>query len=175
MDSDSKIFVAGHNGLVGSAIVRHLEKEGFKNIVTASRRQVDLTNLDAVRMFFMLEQPEYVFLCAAKVGGIEMNINHPAEFIHDNLMIQLNVIDAAYHNGVKKLLFLGSANSYPNNCNQPIKEEYFLSGKLESTTESYAISKIAGIKLCEAYRKQYGCNFISIQPSNVYGGLKGFN
>ena len=175
MDSDSKIFVAGHNGLVGSAIVRHLEAEGFTNIVTASRRQVDLTNLDAVRMFFMLEQPEYVFLCAAKVGGIEMNINHPAEFIHDNLMIQLNVIDAAYHNGVKKLLFLGSANSYPNNCDQPIKEEYFLSGKLESTTESYAISKIAGIKLCEAYRKQYGCNFISIQPSNVYGGLKGFN
>ena len=146
MGSDSKIFVAGHKGLVGSAIVRHLEAEGFTNIITADRRQVDLTNLNAVRMFFMLEQPEYVFLAAAKVGGIGGNADYPADFIYENLMIQSNVISMAAENGVKKLLFLGSSCIFPKFAKQPITEDHLLTGPLEGSNDAYAIAKIAGIK-----------------------------
>ena len=153
MGSDSKIFVAGHKGLVGSAIVRHLEAEGFTNIITADRRQVDLTNLNAVRMFFMLEQPEYVFLAAAKVGGIGGNSDYPADFIYENLMIQSNVISVAAETGVEKLLFLGSSCIYPKFAKQPITEDQLLTGSLEGSNDAYAIAKIAGIKMCQAYRK----------------------
>ena len=175
MDSDSKIFVAGHNGLVGSAIVRHLEAEGFTNIITADRRQVDLTNLNAVRMFFMLEQPEYVFLAAAKVGGIGGNADYPADFIYENLMIQSNVISMAAENGVKKLLFLGSSCIYPKFAKQPITEDQLLTGPLEGSNDAYAIAKIAGIKMCQAYRKQYGLNAIAVMPTNLYGPNDNFD
>ena len=175
MGSDSKIFVAGHKGLVGSAIVRHLEAEGFTNIVTASRRQVDLTNLDAVRMFFMLEQPENVFLAAAKVGGIGGNADYPADFIYENLMIQSNVISMAAENGVKKLLFLGSSCIYPKYAKQPITEDQLLTGPLEGSNDAYAIAKIAGIKMCQAYRKQYGLNAIAVMPTNLYGPNDNFD
>ena len=175
MGSDSKIFVAGHKGLVGSAIVRHLKAEGFTNIITADRRQVDLTNLNAVRMFFMLEQPEYVFLAAAKVGGIGGNADYPADFIYENLMIQSNVIRMAAENGVKKLLFLGSSCIYPKFAKQPITEDQLLTGPLEGSNDAYAIAKIAGIKMCQAYSKQYGLNAIAVMPTNLYGPNDNFD
>jgi GDP-L-fucose synthase len=169
MQKDSKIFVAGHHGLVGSAIVRNLENHGYKNLVLRSRKETDLTNSTAVAKLFETESPEYVFLAAAKVGGILANSSYPADFIRDNLAIQLNVIDAAYKNGVKKLEFLGSSCIYPKFAPQPMKEEYLLTGALEPTNEWYAIAKIAGIKLCQAYRQQYGFNAISLMPTNLYG------
>ena len=169
MDNDSKIFVAGSNGLVGSAIKKKLEEYNYNNVYWVRRENCDLRNRVQVESYFLHSKPEYVFLSAAKVGGIGVNIKQPAEFLYDNLMIQSNVIDASYRHGVKKLLFFGSANTYPKECLKPIKEEYLLSGSLDESTEPYALAKIAGIKLCETYRKQYGCNFISIQPSNVYG------
>ena len=175
MDSDSKIFVAGHKGLVGSAIVRHLEAEGFTNILTVDRNQIDLTNLTAVKMFFLLEQPEYVFMAAAKVGGILANRDHPADFIYENLMIQSNVIHSAYIFGTKKLLFLGSSCIYPKFAKIPITEDQLLTGSLEPSNDSYAIAKIAGIKMCQAYRKQFGFNAISVMPTNLYGPNDNFD
>ena len=175
MDSNSKIFVAGHKGLVGSAIVRNLKEKGFTNILTADRNQIDLTNLTAVKMFFMLEQPEYVFVAAAKVGGILANRDYPADFIYENLMIQSNIISSAAEFDVKKLLFLGSSCIYPKFAKQPITEDQLLSGYLESSNESYAIAKIAGIKMCQAYRKQYGLNAISLMPTNLYGPNDNFD
>ena len=175
MDSNSKIFVAGHKGLVGSAIVRNLKAKGFTNILTVDRNQIDLTNLTAVKMFFLLEQPEYVFMAAAKVGGILANRDYPADFIYENLMIQSNIISCAAEAEVKKLLFLGSSCIYPKFAKQPIKEDQLLSGHLESSNEAYAIAKIAGIKMCQAYRKQYGLNAISLMPTNLYGPNDNFD
>ncbi len=169
MNSDAKIFVAGHNGLVGSAIVRKLESEGFSNLVLKRSVQLDLRVTAEVDEFFQSEEPEYVFLAAARVGGINANDSYPADFIRDNLQIQTNVIDAAYRSGVKKLLFLGSSCIYPKMADQPLKEEYLLTGALEPTNEWYAVAKIAGIKICQAYRKQYGFNAISVMPTNLYG------
>jgi GDP-L-fucose synthase len=169
MHYSDKIYVAGHRGMVGSAIVRKLEALGFNNIITRSSRELDLRNQEAVAEFFETEQPEYVFLAAAKVGGIVANNTWRADFLYDNLMIESNVIHQAYKSGVKKLLFLGSSCIYPKLAPQPLKEEYLLSGSLEQTNEPYAIAKIAGLKLCEAYRDQYGCNFISAMPTNLYG------
>jgi len=169
MNKDSKIYVAGHRGMVGSAILRKLQKEGYSNIVTKTSKELDLRNQKDVEDFFQQEKPEYVFLAAAKVGGILANNTYRAEFIYDNLMIQSNVIHSAYKYGVKKLLFLGSSCIYPKYAPQPMKEEYLLSGYLEPTNEPYAIAKITGIKMCEAYRHQYGCNFISAMPTNLYG------
>ena len=175
MDSNSKIFVAGHKGLVGSAIVRNLKAKGFTNILTADRNQVDLTNLTAVKMFFLLEQPEYVFMAAAKVGAILANRDYPADFIYENLMIQSNIISCAAESEVKKLLFLGSSCIYPKFAEQPITEDQLLSGHLESSNEAYAIAKIAGIKMCQAYRKQHGLNAISLMPTNLYGPNDNFD
>lgn len=169
MEKHSKIYVAGHRGMVGSAIFRKLQKEGYTNIVTRTSKELDLRNQQAVEDFFQKEQPEYVFLAAAKVGGILANNTYRADFLYDNLMIQSNVIHAAYKYKVKKLLFLGSSCIYPKHAPQPMKEEYLLSGYLEPTNEPYAIAKITGIKMCEAYRDQYGCNFISAMPTNLYG------
>lgn len=169
MQKDAKIFVAGHRGLVGSAIVRHLENHGYTNLVLRSRKETDLTDPAAVTTLFETEHPEYVFLAAAKVGGILANSSYPADFIRDNLAIELNIIDAAYKHGVKKLEFLGSSCIYPKLAPQPMKEEYLLTGALEPTNEWYAIAKIAGIKLCQAYRQQYGFNAISLMPTNLYG------
>lgn len=169
MEKNNKIFVAGHRGMVGSAIVRKLKKEGFSAILTRTSSELDLTNQQAVNDFFAEEKPEYVFLAAAKVGGILANNIYRAEFLYNNLLIESNIIHAAYVNGVKKLLFLGSSCIYPKLAPQPLKEEYLLTGLLEPTNEPYAIAKIAGIKLCEAYRDQYGCNFISAMPTNLYG------
>ena len=169
MNKPDKIYVAGHRGMVGSAIVRALESAGFDNIKTATRKEVDLTNQAAVNDFFEKEKPDYVFLSAAKVGGIYANDTYPADFIRDNLLIQTNVIDAAYQNQAKKLLFLGSSCIYPKMANQPINENELLTGPLEPTNEWYAIAKIAGIKMCQAYRKQYGFNAISLMPTNLYG------
>ncbi len=169
MDAKSRIFIAGHRGLVGSAIVRLLRKEGFDNLILRSREETDLTSREAVERLFAEQQPEYVFLAAAKVGGIWANSTYPADFIRDNLAIQLNVIDAAWRYGVKKLLFLGSSCIYPKFAPQPIKEESLLTGSLEPTNEWYAVAKIAGIKLCQAYRAQYGFNAISLMPTNLYG------
>lgn len=169
MHTNDKIYVAGHNGLVGSAIVRTLREQGYKNIVCRSRKELDLTNESAVADFFRKERPDYVFLAAARCGGIKDNINYPVQFLEDNLKIQNNIIHHSHVVNVKKLMFLGSACIYPKECQQPIKEEYLLSGYLEPTNEAYSLAKIAGIKLCQAYRKQYGSNFISVQPSNVYG------
>lgn len=169
MLQSSKIYVAGHLGMVGSAIVRKLQAEGYLNIVKRSSKELDLTNQQEVNRFFAAEKPEYVFVAAAKVGGIIANNTYKAEFLYDNLMIQSNVIHAAYKNGVNKLLFLGSSCIYPKLAPQPIKEEDLLSGYLEPTNEAYAIAKIAGIKMCEAYRDQYGSNFISAMPTNLYG------
>jgi GDP-L-fucose synthase len=169
MEKKSKIYIAGHRGLVGSAILRKLEKEGFENLLLRSSSEVDLRDQQAVKDFFEKEKPEYVFLAAAKVGGINANNIYPADFIYDNLCIQNNVIHQSYRNGIKKLLFLGSSCIYPKNAPQPIKEEYLLSGYLEPTNDAYAIAKIAGIKLCQSYHKQYGCNFISAMPTNLYG------
>jgi len=175
MDSNSKIFVAGHKGLVGSAIVRHLEEQGFTNIITVSRFQCDLTDQKDVKMFFMMEQPEYVFLAAAKVGGIGGNSDYPADFIYENLMIQSNVISCAAMVGVRKLLFLGSSCIYPKFANQPITEDQLLTGPLEGSNDAYAIAKIAGIKMCQAYRKQYGLNAIAVMPTNLYGPNDNFD
>jgi len=161
--------VAGHRGMVGSAITRKLRKEGFNNLVTRTSSELDLKNQAAVQAFFEKERPDYVFLAAAKVGGIMANNIYRGEFLYDNLMIQSNTIDAAYRSGVKKLMFLGSSCIYPKLAPQPLKEEYLLTGLLEETNEPYAIAKIAGIKLCDAYRSQYGANFISVMPTNLYG------
>ncbi|MCX2739231.1 GDP-L-fucose synthase [Pontibacter anaerobius] len=169
MLKNSKIYVAGHRGMVGSAIVRKLQNEGFINIITRTSKELDLRSQMAVESFFEEEQPEYVFLAAAKVGGIQANNTFRAEFLYDNLMMEANIIHAAYRNGVEKLMFLGSSCIYPKLAPQPLKEEYLLTGPLEQTNEPYAIAKIAGIKLCEAYRDQYGCNFISVMPTNLYG------
>ena len=163
------IYVAGHRGLVGSAICRALEKAGYTNILTRTHGELDLTSQADVRDFFEQEQPDLVFLAAARVGGIHANDSFPADFIRDNLLIQTNIIDAAFHNGVKKLLFLGSSCIYPRSCPQPMKEEYLLTGPLEPTNEWYAVAKIAGIKMCRAYHKQYGFNAISLMPTNLYG------
>lgn len=169
MKSDSKIFVAGHRGMVGSAIVANLQNKGFTNIVTRTSSELDLTDQNAVKNFFEEVQPEYVFLAAAKVGGIVANNTFRADFIYQNLMIQNNVIHQSYVNGVKKLMFLGSSCIYPKFAPQPLKEDCLLTGLLEETNEPYAIAKIAGIKMCDAYRDQYGCNFISVMPTNLYG------
>jgi GDP-L-fucose synthase len=169
MESKSRVFVAGHRGLVGSAIVRRLQRDGHDNLLTASRDELDLRNSAAVNEFFEREQPAFVFLAAAKVGGILANDTYPAEFLRDNLLIQTNVVDAAWRSGVRKLLFLGSSCIYPKFAPQPIHEEHLLTGALEPTNEWYAIAKIAGIKLCQAYRKQYGFRAISIMPTNLYG------
>jgi GDP-L-fucose synthase len=169
MQKNDKIYVAGHRGMVGSAITRKLQKEGFTNFVTRTSAELDLKDQRAVHAFFEKERPDFVFLAAAKVGGILANNTYRGEFLYDNLMIQNNTIDAAYRNGVKKLMFLGSSCIYPKLAPQPLKEDYLLTGLLEETNEPYAIAKIAGIKLCDAYRSQYGCNFISVMPTNLYG------
>ena len=169
LDRNKKIYVAGHRGLVGSALVRKLEKEGFTNIITKTHEELDLTRQAEVELFFETEKPDYVILAAAKVGGIHANDTYPADFIMKNLQIECNVIDAAYKNQVQKLLFLGSSCIYPRECPQPIKEEYLLSDYLEKTNEAYALAKIAGLKMCSYYNKQYGTNYISVMPCNLYG------
>ena len=169
MDKDSKIYVAGHRGLVGSAIVRKLREKGYTNIIGRSHKELDLTNSFDVEEFFKKEKPEYVFLAAAKVGGIYANSTYPADFILENLKIQNNVIEMSHKYGVKKLMFLGSSCIYPKLCPQPIKEEYLLSGYLEETNEGYALAKISGLKMCQMFNKQYGTNFISVMPTNLYG------
>ena len=175
MNKQDKIYIAGHRGLVGSAIVRNLEKKGYNNFVFRTSKELDLTNQADVNKFFETESPDYVFLAAAKVGGIHANDTYPADFIRENLQIQTNVIDAAYRNKVKKLLFLGSSCIYPKFAPQPMKEEHLLTGELEPTNEWYAIAKIAGIKMCQAYKKQYGFNAISLMPTNLYGPGDNFN
>ncbi len=169
MEKEAKIYIAGHRGMVGSAIMRKLEKEGFANFVTRNSSDLDLRNQQAVADFFEQEKPDYVFLAAAKVGGIVANNTYRAEFLYDNLQIQNNIIHSAYLNGVKKLMFLGSSCIYPKMAPQPLQEDYLLTGTLEETNEPYAIAKIAGIKMCDAYRSQYGCNYISVMPTNLYG------
>ena len=169
LDRNKKIYVAGHRGLVGSALVRKLEKEGFTNIITKTHEELDLTRQAEVELFFETEKPDYVILAAAKVGGIHANDTYPADFIMKNLQIECNVIDAAYKNQVQKLLFLGSSCIYPRECPQPIKEEYLLSDYLEKTNEAYALAKIAGLKMCSYYNKQYGTNYICVMPCNLYG------
>ena len=169
MEKNARIYVAGHRGMVGSAIVRQLEQQGYTRIITRTSSELDLRNQQAVQSFFTETKPEYVFLAAAKVGGIHANNIYRAEFLYDNLIIEANIIDAAYRTHCKKLLFLGSSCIYPKMAEQPLKEESLLSGFLEPTNEPYAIAKIAGIKMCEAYRDQYGCNFISAMPTNLYG------
>jgi len=169
VEKNSKIYVAGHRGMVGSAIYRKLQKEGFTNLITRTSDELDLRNQQAVTDFFSSEQPDYVFLAAAKVGGIVANNTYRADFLYENLAIQNNVIHQSYVSGVKKLMFLGSSCIYPKLAPQPLKEEYLLTGLLEETNEPYAIAKIAGIKMCDAYRAQYGCNFISVMPTNLYG------
>jgi len=169
MDVKNKIYVAGHSGMVGSAIIRKLQKEGYKNIITRTSKQLDLRDQKDVGNFFKEEKPEYVFIAAAVVGGIHANNTYQAKFLYDNLMIQNNVIHNSYITGIKKLLFLGSSCIYPKLAPQPLKEEYLLTGLIEQTNEPYAIAKIAGIKMCDAYRSQYGCNFISAMPTSLYG------
>ena len=169
MNKEAKVYVAGHRGMVGSAILRKLQSEGFTNLVLRTSAELDLRDQQATRSFMETERPDYVLLAAAKVGGILANNIYRADFLYDNLMIQNNVIHSAYRTGVKKLLFLGSSCIYPKMAPQPLKEEYLLTGELEPTNEPYAIAKIAGIKLCDAYRSQYGCNFISAMPTNLYG------
>ncbi len=175
MDSNSKIYVAGNTGLVGSAIIRMLKKKGFDNILSTPSSNWDLRNQDDVRRFFRINKPDYVFLAAAKVGGIGANSEQPADFIYDNLMIQTNIIDAAYRNGVKKLLFLGSSCIYPKFANQPIAEDELMTGPLEPSNSAYAIAKIAGINMCQAYRRQYGFNAIALMPTNLYGPNDNFD
>jgi len=175
LDKNAKIYVAGHRGLVGSAILRKLQADGYTNLVYKTSQELDLRDKNQVDEFFAEEKPEYVFLAAAKVGGIVANNEFPADFIRDNLMIQTNVIDAAYRNGVKKLLFLGSTCIYPKFAPQPLKEEYLLTGELEPTNEPYAIAKIAGIKMCESYNRQYGTKYISVMPTNLYGPNDNFD
>lgn len=169
MQTKDKIYVAGHRGMVGSAMVRKLQAEGYNNIVTRTSAELDLRNQQAVTDFFAAEKPEYVFLSAAKVGGIVANNTYRADFLYDNLMIQNNIIHQSYVNNVKKLMFFGSSCIYPKLAPQPLKEEYLLTGLLEPTNEPYAIAKISGIKMCEAYRDQYGCNYIAVMPTNLYG------
>ena len=169
MDKTEKIYIAGHDGMVGSAIVRNLKRKGYSNLVYRSIDELDLTNQNSVKDFFQEEKPGYVFLAAAIVGGIEANNKYRAQFLYENLMIQSNVIHQSYVHGVKKLLFLASSCIYPKMASQPIKEEYLLTGELEPTNEPYAIAKIAGLKMCESYNRQYGCNFISVMPTNLYG------
>ena len=169
MEQNAKIYVAGHRGLVGSAISRQLRAEGYRNVIERTHAELDLTSQQATAEFFQRERPEYVFLAAAKVGGIHANNTYPAEFIYNNLMMETNIINAAYHSGVKKLLFLASSCIYPRLAPQPIKEEYLMTGELEPTNEPYAMAKLAGISLCNAFRRQYGCNFISVMPTNLYG------
>ena len=175
MDKKAKIYVAGHRGLVGSAIVRKLKAEGYTNLVMRSSREVDLRNQQAVSEFFVAEKPEYIFLAAAKVGGIVANNSYPAEFIHDNLMIQANVIHNAYLTGVRRLLFLGSSCIYPRLASQPLKEEYLLTGPLEPTNDAYAVAKIAGITMCRSYNRQYGTRFLAAMPTNLYGPNDNFD
>ena len=175
MNKESKIYIAGHRGLVGSALLENLQHKGYNNIVTKTHKELDLTNQQDVSTFFQNEQPEYVFLAAAKVGGIIANNVYRADFIYDNIMIQNNVIHHSYLNGVKKLLFLGSTCIYPKNTPQPMCEDYLLTGALEYTNEPYAIAKIAGIKMCESYNLQYGTNFISVMPTNLYGPNDNFD
>lgn len=175
MYKHSKIYVAGHNGLVGSAITRNLKKNGYENIIHRTSKELDLRNQRAVEAFFEQEKAEYVFLAAAKVGGILANATYPAQFLYDNLMIQSNIIEAARKYGVKKLLFLGSTCIYPKHAPQPMEEDYLLTGELEPTNEPYALAKISGIKMCNAYNKQYGTNFISVMPTNLYGPNDNFD
>ncbi|MCR4330408.1 MAG: GDP-L-fucose synthase [Patescibacteria group bacterium] len=175
MQKNSKIYVAGHRGLVGSAIVRALREQGYDNLVLKTRQELDLLDQMAVKNFFEQEKPEYVFLAAAKVGGIMANKTHPADFIYSNLTIQTNIIHNAYIQGVKKLLFLGSSCIYPKLCPQPIKEEYLLTSELEPTNKAYALAKIAGIYMCQSYNEQYGTNFISLMPTNLYGPNDNFD
>lgn len=175
MNPDAKIYIPGHRGLVGSAIVRRLQRAGFTNLLTRTSAELDLRDQRAVADFFAAEKPDYVFLAAAKVGGILANNTYPAEFIYDNLAIQLNVIHHSYLNGVKKLLFLGSSCIYPKFAPQPMREEYLLDGKLEPTNEPYAIAKIAGIKMCQSYNRQYGTRYISVMPTNLYGPNDNFD
>jgi GDP-L-fucose synthase len=175
MDKNSKIYVAGHRGLVGSALMRRLKKDGYKNLIFQTHTELDLTRQKQVEEFFEEEKPEYIFLAAAKVGGIYANNTYPAEFIYSNLAVETNIIHSSYVFGVKKLLFLGSSCIYPRKCPQPMKEEYLLSGFLEPTNEAYAIAKIAGIKMCQAYNRQYGTNFISVMPTNLYGPNDNFD
>jgi GDP-L-fucose synthase len=169
LEKESRIYVAGHRGMVGSAIWRELQRHGFTNLIGRTHAELDLLNSEAVREFYASERPAFVFLAAAKVGGILANNNHPAQFLYENLAIQNNLIHGAYKAGVKKLLFLGSSCIYPKHAAQPLKEEYLLTGPLEPTNEWYAIAKIAGIKMCQAYRRQHGCDFISAMPTNMYG------
>ena len=169
MEKNSKLYVAGHRGMVGSALIRKLEEKGFQNIITKTSAELDLRNQQAVNNFFESEKPNYVFIAAAKVGGIVANDTYRADFVYENLMIEANIIHASYLNKVEKLLFLGSSCIYPKLAPQPLKEEYLLSGYLEPTNQPYAIAKIAGIELCDGYRAQYGCNFISVMPTNLYG------
>lgn len=169
MNRDRKIYVAGSQGMVGSAIVRRLREKGFTRIIEKTSKELDLRNQQVVKTFFATEKPNYVFLAAAKVGGIYANNTYPADFIYDNLMIQANIIQASHEHNVKKLLFLGSSCIYPKFAPQPLKEEYLLTGELEPTNDAYAIAKIAGIKMCQAYRRQHGCNYIAVMPTNLYG------
>ncbi len=175
MELDSKIYVAGHKGLVGSAIHRKLKGKGYRNIIGRTREELDLERQAQVESFFQEQRPEYVFLAAARVGGIWANNSFPAEFIYSNIMVQTNVIHAAYRSGARKLLFLGSSCIYPKHCPQPMKEEYLLTGPLEPTNEPYAVAKIAGIQACQSYNRQYGTNFISVMPTNLYGPNDNFN
>lgn len=175
MEKNAKIYVAGHRGLVGSAIVRALEKAKYEDILTATRQELDLRCQRSVAAFFAVNKPEYVFLAAAKVGGILANSTYPADFIYENLMIETNIIYQSWKNNVKKLLFLGSSCIYPQMAEQPIKEEALLTGPLEPTNDAYAIAKIAGIKMCQAYNQQYGTKFISVMPTNLYGPNDNFN
>ncbi len=175
MELDSKIYVAGHKGLVGSAIHRKLEEKGYRNIIGRTREELDLERQTEVESFFEQERPEYIFLAAARVGGIWANSTFPAEFIYSNIMVQVNVIHAAYRTGAKKLLFLGSSCIYPKHCPQPMKEEYLLTGPLEPTNEPYAVAKIAGIKACQSYNRQYGTHYISVMPTNLYGPNDNFD
>jgi len=175
MNLDSKIYVAGHRGLVGSALIRGLQERGYRNLVMRTHAELDLTNLAAVQEFFAAEKPEYVLLAAAKVGGIHANNTYPAEFIHQNLAIQTNVIHEAWRNDVKRLLFLGSSCIYPKDCPQPIKEEYLLTGELEPTIRPYALAKIAGLEMCWSYNRQYGSRYITVMPTNLYGPNDNFD
>ncbi|MHB8131381.1 MAG: GDP-L-fucose synthase family protein [Mobilitalea sp.] len=175
MEKKSKIFIAGHQGLVGASIVRTLQIRGYKNLIYRTSKELDLRQQKDVELFFAEEQPEYVVLAAAKVGGIMANMTYPAEFLYDNLMIQNNIINSAYKNGTKKLLFLASSCIYPREAPQPMKEEYLLTGQVEPTNEGYAIAKIAGLKLCEMYNRQYGTDYISVMPCNIYGIGDNFN
>jgi len=175
MKPSDRIFVAGHKGLVGSAIVRNLQQKGYNNLILKTRKELDLINQKKVNEFFERERPDYVFLAAAKVGGIGANSTYPADFIYENLMIESNIIHAAYRYKVRKLLFLGSSCIYPKTCPQPIKEEYLLTGPLEPTNEAYALAKISGLKMCQFYNQQYGTNFISVMPTNLYGPNDNFD